>query len=274
MREPVLGTGLSGLVGSRLVGLLSDEYEFTNLDLTLGVDILDPATIERVVAASPAKSLLHLAAFTDVNAAQQQDGDKNGACYRVNVDGTRNVAEVCAKHQKHLVHLSTGYVFDGQKNGPYTETDPKNPTDWYSVTKSFAEDVVTEITPDATILRINFPYRTDEFAKRDIWHKIADGLKEGKRGPFFADHYFTLTPIEWLSEVVRFVLKKRPAGIFHATTDQVYSDLTLAREIQKSLGLSGELLSSSVREYNRTAARPYQPSLILSSEKLKKAMAE
>ncbi len=274
MQVAVLGTGLSGLVGSRLVELLSDEYEFTNLDLTNGVDILNPETIERVVAGSDAKSLLHLAAFTDVNAAQQQNGDKSGSCYQVNVEGTRNVAQVCAKYQKHLVHLSTGYVFDGQKNAPYLEEDPKNPTDWYSVTKSVAEEVVTEVTPDAAILRINFPYRTDEFAKRDIWHKIADGLKEGKRGPFFADHYFTLTPIEWLAEIMRWVLKKRPAGIYHATTDQVYTDLSLAREIQQSLGLSGELLSSSVTDYNRTTTRPYQPSLILSSEKLKKAMME
>lgn len=274
MREPVLGTGLSGLVGSRLAGLLADEYDFTNLDLTNGVDILNPDTIERVVAASGAKSLLHLAAFTDVNAAQQQNGDKNGSCYQVNVEGTRNVAAVCAKYGQHLVHLSTGYVFDGQKSEPYIETDPKNPTDWYSTTKSIAEEVVTQTAPDAAILRINFPYRTDEFAKRDIWHKIADGLKEGKHGPFFADHYFTLTPIEWLAEVIRWVLKKRPAGIYHATTDRVYTDLSLAQEIQQSLGLSGELLSASVREYNRTAARPYQPSLILSSEKLKTAMSQ
>lgn len=269
---PVLGTGLSGLVGSRLVELLADTYSFTNLDLTMGVDILDAQSVNTAVAASPARSLIHLAAFTDVNAAQQQAGDKNGVCYRVNVEGTRNIAQACAEHGKHLIHFSTGYVFDGQKSEPYTEEDPKNPTDWYSETKSLAEEVVQEIAPTATILRINFPFRQDEFPKRDIWHKMADGLLAGKNGPFFQDHFFTVTPVEWLADVIRWCLETHPAGIFHATTDTVYTDLTLAQEIQRSLGLSGELLGSSVHEYNQSAARPYQPSLVLANDKLKRAM--
>lgn len=271
---PVLGTGLSGLVGSRLVELLSDEYEFTNLDLTNGVDILDEESVRSAVSGSPARSVLHLAAFTDVNAAQEQAGDKNGSCYKVNVTGTKNIAQACAEFDKHLIHFSTGYVFDGKKTGAYVETDAKNPTDWYSETKSIAEDVVGQIAPSATILRINFPYRSDEFPKRDIWHKLADGLKAGKTGPFFSDHYFTLTPVEWLADVIRWCLKEQPSGIFHATTDKVYTDLSLAQEVQKSLNLTGELIPSSVHEFNKTAQRPYQPSLILSNEKLKRAMGK
>ena len=271
---PIVGTGLSGLVGSRLVELLSDEFSFTNLDITHGVDILDKASVEKALAGSSAKCLLHLAAFTDVNAAQEQKGDKNGSAWRVNVEGTRNIAEACAKHNIHLIHFSTGYVFDGQKSEAYVETDPKNPTDWYSETKSVAEDIIQDITPNATILRINFPYRSDEFPKRDIWHKIADGLQAGKNGPFFDDHFFTLTPVEWLADVVRWSIHQEPAGIFHTTTETVYTDLSLAQEIRDSLGLKTELLSSSVVEYNQRAPRPYQPSLVLSSEKLRQAMSE
>ncbi len=269
---PVLGTGLSGLVGSRLVELLANRYQFTNLDLSSGVNILDAASVNSAITASPAECVLHLAAFTDVNAAQQQNGDTQGSCYQVNVEGTRHVAAACAQHGKHLIHFSTGYVFDGTKSEPYTENDPTNPTDWYSQTKTIAETVVQGVMPSATILRINFPYRTDEFPKRDIWHKMANGLRAGKTGPFFADHFFTLTPIEWLAPVIDWCLTTKPAGIFHATTDQVYTDLSLAQEIQAQLGLSGELRGASVQEYNRTADRPYQPSLVLSNRKLQQAM--
>lgn len=112
-KTKVLGTGLSGLVGSRIVDLLSDRYEFTNLDLSLGVNILEPETIDEHVRNSPAQVLLHLAAFTDLNAAEEQKGDKTGSVYQVNVVGTENIAQACAKYGKHLIHMSTGYVFDG-----------------------------------------------------------------------------------------------------------------------------------------------------------------
>lgn len=269
----VLGTGLSGLVGSRVVDLLSSEFVFTNLDLTNGVNILEIETVREAVRSSSSPVVLHFAGFTDVNAAQEQNGDTSGSCYQVNVVGTRNIAQVCKEEGRHLVHISTGYVFDGTKSEPYTEEDAVHPTDWYSITKTEAENVVRELTPDATILRINFPYRTDEFPKRDVWHKIADRLKEGKTGPFFSDHFFTLTPIEWLSQVIRWSILRQPSGTFHATTDTVYTDLSLAQEVMQSLGLHLTLLESSVEEFNKTAARPYQKSLILSNTKLMEAMA-
>lgn len=270
----VLGTGLSGLVGSALVAHLSDQFDFFNLDLTSGVDILNEETVAKALDEHPATVMLHLAAFTDVNAAQQQLDQKDGVCYQVNVVGTENIARQCAARHMHLIHLSTGYVFDGNKQSAYLEDDAKNPTDWYSVTKSLAEDSVQQILPAATIMRINFPYRQDDFPKKDVWHKMAAGLAEGKTGPFFADHYFTLTPIEWLTKVVAWSILQKPAGIFHATTDTVYSDYTLAQEIAMSLGTTQALQASSVQEFNATATRTYQPSLILSNQKLKKAMGD
>src|SRR5690606_31153536 len=122
--------------------------------------------------------------------------------------------------------ISTSYVFDGTKEGAYTEQDPTSASEWYGFTKQKAEEVVTELLPNATILRISFPYRRDEFARPDIWRKMAAALQEGKSAPFFADHHFTLTPIDWLSKVMAWALQAKPAGIFHATTDTVYTDLT------------------------------------------------
>lgn len=114
-KTPVMGTGLSGLVGSRIVDLLGDRYSFQNLDRTEGIDILNQEQIENIVANSAAKTMLHLAAFTDLNTAQKEAGDTSGIVYQVNVEGTRTIAAACARHGVHLIHLSTGYVFDGEK---------------------------------------------------------------------------------------------------------------------------------------------------------------
>lgn len=269
----IYGTGLSGLIGTKLVADLSDRYRFVNLDLSRGVDILDAATLEKVVQEEgAAEALIHLAAFTDANAAQEQNDDISGSAYQVNVVGTENIARLCQKHGMHLVHISTSYVFDGTKEGAYTEQDATSASEWYGFTKQKAEEVVAQLVPNATILRISFPYRRDEFAKPDIWRKMAAALQAGKSGPFFADHHFTLTPIEWLSKVMAWALQAKPAGIFHATTETVYTDLSLAQEIANELGIETELQGSSVIDYNKTAARPYQPNLVLSNEKLKQAM--
>lgn len=276
MQKPiVLGTGLSGLVGSKVTEMLGDTYDFVNLDLSNGVDITHPEQVEQAIAASPAEVVIHLAAFTDLNAAEEQKDNREGSVYKVNVLGTKYVAEACQKHGKYLIHMSTGYVFDGAKSSPYVETDTPNPVDWYGQTKLEAEQVVQEILPEnSAIVRINFPYRQDEFAKKDIWHKMAAGLSEGKKGPFFDDHFYTLTPIEWLADVLRWMIQARPTGVFHATSDTVYTDYSLAQEIAQSLGLPTQLERSSIVEYNKTASRPYAPSLILSSEKLKAARSQ
>jgi dTDP-4-dehydrorhamnose reductase len=269
----VFGTGLSGLVGSAITARLSNKYEFVNLDLSRGVDILDPSSIEKVLSSYQGKVLIHLAAFTDVNAAQQQDGDKSGSCWRVNVEGTANIVKACQQHQLHLIHFSTAYVFDGQQKTPYLESDPVNPVDWYSKTKAEAEKIVSTQLPKASILRISFPYSQQLSSRLDVWDKIAQTLKDGRTGPFFKDHFFTMTPLEWLVPVVDWAIETQPAGIWHTTTDKVFSDLSLAKLIANELNLpTSSLQSSSVREYNQKAERPYQPYLVLDNQKLKKAM--
>ena len=112
----IVGTGLSGLVGSKFVELYSNKYSISNLDLTAGVDITKEDDVMRAVEASNSPALIHLAAFTDVNKAFEQTGDKDGVCYKVNVTGTQNIANACKKTGKHLVHVSTAFVFDGKSD--------------------------------------------------------------------------------------------------------------------------------------------------------------
>lgn len=136
----IYGTGLSGLVGTKIVDALGDRYRFVNLDLSRGVDILQTETLEKVVLEEgPAEALIHLAAFTDVNAAQEQNGETTGTAYQVNVVGTENIAQLCKKHNLHLIHISTSYVFDGSKKDAYTEEDTPNTSEWYGYTKLEAE---------------------------------------------------------------------------------------------------------------------------------------
>ena len=132
----IIGTGLSGLTGSRIVELLKRKFNFIDFSLDKGIDITNFELLKRKFKENlEAEIVLHLAAFTDVDAAWKQRGNKNGLCYRVNVLGTRNIAKLCQQYKKYLVHMSTDYIFDGKKKTFYTEYNKPNPVEWYGKTK-------------------------------------------------------------------------------------------------------------------------------------------
>ncbi len=268
----IIGTGLSGLVGSKFVDLYTDTYEFTNLDRATGIDITDEKQIKKIIEKSTANTIIHLAAFTDVNAAFAETGDKSGIAYAVNVLGTRNMAQAAKDFGKHLIHISTDFVFDGEKKGLYTEEDSVNPIEWYGQTKAWAEEEVEKSGAEYTILRIAFPYRQDDFPKMDVMHRIKKLLEEDKLQPMFIDHSFTPTQIEKLADTFNFVIKEKITGLYHASTDPVTTDYQFALKVKEQFGLAGEVRPGSLKEYLRTAKRPYQKNTALNVEKLKKVI--
>lgn len=274
VKQSILGTGLSGLVGSKFVTSYSNQYEFENMDLTNNVDILNEAQVMEKVKSSLSEHILHFAAFTDVTKAFEQTGDKEGAAYKVNVIGTRNMVKAAREYGKHLIHISTAYVFDGEKTSPYMEADAVHPLEWYGQTKAWAEDEVTQSGVSHTILRIDRPYRLDEFPKLDLLHKVIEKLKTNTLPPQFADTSWTPTSIERFCEILQAVIAKKPQGIFHATTERVFSDFTFAQWVKMKFQLDGDVKEGSLTEYLKTSNRPYQRNTALDTSKLTQFLSE
>lgn len=269
---PLLGTGLNGLVGSRLVKDYTTVYEFENLDLrhpTSPVDITDEKQVMTVVSASPAQFLVHMAAYTDVTGAWQQSGDKNGLCYQVNVKGTANLVKACQATGKHLIHLSTAYVFDGQKKEAYLETDSTNPIEWYGQTKALAEEEVQKSEANWTILRIDQPFRSDPFEKVDTLHRLINGMQTGQLYPQFSDHYFGPTYINDFVKVIDLVIRRQLTGLYHASSGESWTDFDFARLVNDTLGLGFEVQEGSLAKYLESSQRPYQKNTALNIDKLR-----
>ena len=268
----VLGTGLNGLVGSKLVKDFADKYEFDNLDLrnpTRPVDITNAEQVKAVVNQSEAEFLVHFAAFTDVNAAWEQRQDKTASCYQVNVEGTRNIAEACRQTSKHLIHISTAYVFDGQKEGLYSEEDSLSPIEWYGQTKAWAEELIQDMSDlKWTILRIDQPFRSDSFTKLDIAHKLIAGIREGKIYPQFTDHYFGPTFIDDFAQVIDAVIANKIAGLFNASSGEQWTDFQFAQAIAQEIAPNFPVQAGSLAEYLKSTQRPYQKNTALNCDKL------
>lgn len=269
MSNAIIGTGLSGLVGSRFVDLYSDKYAFENLDLTTGVDITKSDSVEKAMGNSQADVVIHLAAFTNVNEAFKQQDDKSGLCYQVNVVGTQNIAQACQKFGKHLIHISTDFIFDGTKTDAYTEEDKPNPIEWYGQTKYLAEEEVKKAGNNYTILRLAYPYRASHPMRVDMIRNVIEKLKSGTMYPPFADHYITPTFIDDIAKVFDIVAEKKSAGeTFHLTGSSWHSDFEIAKLVQEVFELPGEIKEGSLVEYLKTANRPYQQSMKISNQKL------
>lgn len=164
-QKEILITGGSGLLGSELRKLLphalfpsSQEFNVTN-----------PSQMEAYTAKNPFDLLLHAAAFTSPPAA-----DKNPIrAMQVNIVGTANVVDLCARHSARLVYISTDYVFAGDR-GNYREEDPVYPVNKYAWSKLGGECAV-RMYDQALIVRtsfgpVPFPYDkafTDQWTSRE-----------------------------------------------------------------------------------------------------------
>ncbi len=271
----ILGTGLSGLVGSRVVELLSGKHTFENLDISNGVNILDSKTLDAAIAKSQAEVIMHLAAFTDTAKAYQQHGDKSAPAYMVNVEGTKNVAAAAAAYGKYLIHVSTSYVFDGEKNTNYTEDDQTNPIEWYGMTKTWAEEEVQKISNRYAIVRIDRPYHFGESTKLDLLHKVKKQLEEGSLPPQFRDTCWNPTFIDSFAQILSFFSQQKPEnGIYHTTTEPEYSDFSFAQWVKEYYGIKREVREGSLADYLRDNARPYQRNTSLSTAKLQKLLSQ
>lgn len=255
----ILGTGLSGLVGSRIVELLAQAHTFVDLSLTTGVDITDHGAVESRVRASDAPWVFHFAALTDVDGAENERGDKSGAFWRVNVLATEAIVDACRKTGKKLLYLSSDYVFDGAESA-YSETSTPNPQGWYGVTKYEGEKRVTALGDAGCVVRIANPYRLKHELKADFVHRIVSRLQEGL--PVSAPDDQTFVPT-WVDDVARaleiLVQAPRAHGIFHVVGSQKLSPFAAAQLIAGAYGFDEQSIEKTTFQkfFASRAPRPF-----------------
>ena len=147
----ILVTGGAGQLATAMVGEGGGAIQ------RIGRPHLDfdrPDTIEPAVTAAAPTLVVNGAAWTAVDAAETEPD----AAMRANCTGPAELARVCAQAGIPLIHLSTDYVFDGDKGEPYVETDSTGPTGVYGVTKLAGEQAVLEACPQAVVLRTSWVY--------------------------------------------------------------------------------------------------------------------
>ncbi len=261
----ILVTGATGQLARCLVEA-HEEHAHKSLRLVaLGrpnLDVTKPDTLAASIDVNEPDVVINCAAYTAVDAAES-DAEQAMA---INADGARALAGLCARHDVPLIHVSTDYVFDGNKTEPYCETDPTGPTSVYGLSKLRGEEAVEDTCTRYAILRTAWVYSPfgQNFVKtmlrlaadRDEISVVDDQLG----CPTYARHLADAL----LSMALR--LSKATAndtdlrGTFHAVGSGETSWCGFAREIfgqsAKYGGPGARVLPISTAEYPTAAKRP------------------
>ena len=175
----LLVTGHTGQVAQSLVDLACNDIAVVALGRP-ELDITDRASIDQAIADHGPDIVVSAGAYTAVDKAESNEA----AAFAVNRDGAGNVAAAAAAASLPVIHISTDYVFDGEKPDPYVETDPPAPQGVYGASKLAGEAAVLAASPSAIVLRtawIFSPYGNN-FLKtmlrlavdRDVLRVVAD----------------------------------------------------------------------------------------------------
>ncbi len=144
LRVPYLVIGSNGMLGSDIVGLLRNcREQFIALDQP-EIDIRDFDSVLSVFKLHNPEVVINTAALTDVDGCES----RAKKAFEINAKGAEHVAKAVRMAGSFLVHISTDYVFDGKKEGPYIESDPVNPLSVYGKSKAEGEIRIREQLPD------------------------------------------------------------------------------------------------------------------------------
>lgn len=164
--------GATGQLGRELASQLADRpgIEFLGRDR---FDLADPTAVGRIDWRQ-VSTVVNAAAYTSVDEAETFEGSQNA--WAANAEGVARLASACAQHHVTLIHVSTDYVFDGTKEGAYTESDALHPVNAYGTSKA-AGDLAVGVVPRHYLLRTSWVIGEGKNFIRTMQSLAAKGVK-------------------------------------------------------------------------------------------------
>ena len=257
----ILITGGKGMLGRTLQRELgaSPAREIVVADLPEWDVTDDAAFLERTLAAAP-DVIVHCAAMTNVDACETN----RELAFRLNEEGSRNVALAAKACGARLIAISTDYVFSGEpprEPWAWSETDIPRPQTVYGASKFAGEQMVQMIHPDdSVILRVAWLYGA---GGPSFVHTMARlGAQGGPPLKVVDDQRGNPTSAKAVADVIRFLLTRPDvSGIVHGTCEGQCSWYELAKEVFRLLGLTRALEPCTTAEFPRPAPRPRNSAL-------------
>lgn len=256
----VFVTGVKGQLGHDVMNELAKRgLEGIGADVE-EMDITDGEACDRVIKAAAPDAVIHCAAYTAVDAAE----DNVELCRRVNGEGTRNIAKVCAELDIPMMYISTDYVFNGQGERPWEPDDPREPLNVYGQTKYEGEIAVEELLKKYFTVRIAWVFGLN--GKNFIKTMLRLGKERGAVS-VVDDQIGSPTYTYDLARLLVDMIQTDRYGRYHATNEGLCSWYEFACEIFRQAGMDQvKVTPVDSASYPAKARRPFNSRM--SKEKL------
>lgn len=296
----ILVTGSNGLLGQKIIyGLLGDPLCRISEDIQKKIksdvqiiacsrgenrlrrkdgylyesyDITNKAEVENIFSRHKPDVVINTAGMTNVDACETRREEAmlaNAEAVQYMVDALENLQTPDSKPQPHFIHLSTDFVFDGMKGGPYSEEDEPNPLHYYARTKLEGEKIVMSSILRWAIIRTIIIYGVVDDKNRSnlvLW--VKSNLEQKKKINVISDQFRAPTLSEDLAQACILCAMKGAEGIFHVSGAETKSILELAYEVADFWKLDKSYINPvTSEELNQPAKRPPRTGFILDKAK-------
>jgi dTDP-4-dehydrorhamnose reductase len=283
--KKILITGSNGLLGQKLIYALIKRKDVEVIATSVGqnrllnqtgyiyesLDITNKQEVENVISKYKPHVIINTAAMTNVDACET----KRDECWALNVNAVQYIVDAINQHPTsniQLIHVSTDFIFDGEKGTEYVETDTPNPLSYYALSKYEAEKVITKSSINWAIARTIIVYGiVDNMSRSNIVLWAKDALTKGQKINVVDDQFRSPTLAEDLADGCILIADKGATGIFNISGPDTFSVLDLVYQVADYWKLDKSLISPSKSiTLNQPAKRP--PRTGLNIDKAKKEL--
>lgn len=263
--KKILVTGSNGQLGNEIRKLTSSfpdfQFVFTDID---ELDLLDFPAVNQLITTEGFAICLNCAAYTAVDRAE----DEEELAMKINVEAVENLAKECEQNGVFLIHVSTDYVFNGEMNRPYVETDKTVPNSVYGWSKLKGEESVFKQSSHAIIIRTS--WLCSSFGNNFLKTMLRLGKERDKLGVVF-DQVGTPTFAADLAKAMLTIAQQCPQKptqeIYHFSNEGAVSWFDFAKAIMDLANLSCHVDPIESMAFPTKARRPYYS--VLNKEKIK-----
>ena len=259
-------TGSNGLLGQKIF------HELTNNDYTVvltslgenkisnlkgynyeSLDISDRRKVSEVLKKYKPNVVFNTAAITNVDLCEEE----RSLCKNVNSNSVKYLADTCLEIGAHLIHISTDFIFDGEKE-IYDEKDEPNPLSYYGISKLDSEKILFNHSCKWSILRTIVLFGVAEnLEKNNILFWAKEKLEKGEKIKIIDDEYRSPTLAEDLAKACVKTAEKKVYGVMHISGDEMMSIFEMVERLAKFYKFDVSLIERiNSKELNQKAKRP------------------
>lgn len=250
----ILVTGSTGQLGSDVVKELLKRGYSTLSPNRSEFNLCSEDNIRNYILNSNCESIVHCAAYTQVDKAE----DEKDLCIKINATATKHIVKCAKILDIPMIYISTDYVFDGTKDGKYTENDETNPINIYGESKLAGEKYVQEILDKYYIVRTSWVFNING---KNFIETMLRLSKANNQLSIVNDQIGSPTYTKDLSRLLVDMIETNKYGLYHATNEGYCSWYEFADTIFKLANINIDIKAINSNEYASRAKRPLNSKL-------------